>query len=356
VKRITIMIVMLGTMMVTTVPVLADEPKGGGANAKVGGMPLQWKATSPSTHEGDRYDLTMTNTGDEAQEARVRTFIMDHRNHTNMDVVDEQVELEPGETREFAALNDYGEANHFNTFVGSETRDLELAVAVTDAEGAETARFTDAAFTVQEKGSAGAKGKGKDKGKDKAADGHVHDEGFAALGDTARLAPLSLGLLATTGLGLYTFRRRRAWAVAGGERAGLAPSSPVWRVMAVVGLALSAALHVGLVPAHFGEAAIQGIFFCIVGALSAVVAATILVWPSRLAYLAGAAISLALIILWAVFLVVPPPGAEAAEAVDPIGLITKATELIALIACTALWSRASHDHQPDQEKSKMEVG
>jgi hypothetical protein len=356
VKRITIMIVMLGTLMVTTMPVLADEPKGGGANAKVGGMPLQWKATSPSTHEGDRYDLTMTNTGDEAQEARVRTFIMDHRNHTNMDVVDEQVELEPGETREFAALNDYGEANHFNTFVGSETRDLELAVAVTDAEGAETARFTDAAFTVQEKGSAGAKGKGKDKGKDKAADGHVHDEGFAALGDTARLAPLSLGLLATTGLGLYTFRRRRAWAVAGGERAGLAPSSPVWRVMAVVGLALSAALHVGLVPAHWGEAAIPGLFFCIVGALSAVVAATILVWPSRLAYLAGAAISLALIILWAVFLVVPPPGAEAAETVDLIGLITKATELIALIACTALWSRASHDHQPDQEKFQMEVG
>jgi hypothetical protein len=356
VKRITIMIVMLGTLMVTTMPVLADEPKGGGANAKVGGMPLQWKATSPSTHEGDRYHLTVTNTGDEAQEARVRTFIMDHRNHTNTDVVDEQVELEPGETREFAALNDYGEANHFNTFVGSETRDLELAVAVTDAEGAETARFTDAAFTVQEKGSAGAKGKGKDKGKDKAADGHSHDEGFVALGDTARLAPLSLGLLATTGLGLYTFRRRRAWAVAGGARAGLAPSLSVWRVMAVVGLALSAALHVGLVPAHFGEAAIQGIFFCIVGALSAVVAATILVWPSRLAYLAGAAISLALIILWAVFLVVPPPGAEAAEAVDPIGLITKATELIALIACTALWSRASHDHQPDQEKSQIEVG
>jgi hypothetical protein len=356
VKRVSILILILGTLLATAMPVLADEPKGGGANGKVGGMPFQWKATSPSTHEGDRYDLTVTNTGDEAQEARVRTFIMDHRNHTNTDVVDEQVELEPGETREFTTLNDYGEANHFNTFVGSETRDLELAVAVTDAEGAETARFTDAAFMVQEKGSAGAKGKGKDKGKDKAADGHSHDEGFAALGDTARLAPLSLGLLATTGLGLYTVRRRRAWAVAGGERAELAPSSSVWRVMSVVGLALSAALHVGLVPAHFGEAAIQGIFFCIVGALSAVVAATILVWPSRLAYLAGAAISLALIILWAVFLVVPPPGAEAAEAVDPIGLITKATELIALIACTALWSRASHDHQPDQEKSQIEVG
>ncbi|MDP8973330.1 MAG: hypothetical protein M3N45_09195 [Actinomycetota bacterium] len=308
-KRITVMILVLGTLMVTAMPVLADEPKGGGANAKVGGMPLQWKATSPSTHEGDRYNLTLTNTGDEAQEARVRAFIMDHRNHTNTDVVDEQVELEPGETREFTALNDYGEASHFNTFVGSETRDLELAVAVTDAEGAETARFTDAAFTVQEKGNAGAKGKGKGK----AADGHSHDEGFAALGDTARLAPLSLGLLATTGLGLYTVRRRRAWAVAGGERAESGASTSAWRTAAVVGLTLSAALHVGLVPAHFGEAAVQGVFFCAAGVIAAVLAAVVLVWPSRLAYLMGAGVSLVLIVLWAVFLVVPPPGAEAAE-------------------------------------------
>ena len=347
-------IVMLGTLMVTAMPVLADDPKGGGANGKVGGMPLQWKATSPSTNEGDRYDLTVTNTSDEAQEALIRTVIMDHRNHTNTDVVDEQVEIQPGEEREFTALNDYGEANHFNTFVGSETRDLELAVSVTDAEGAETARFTDAAFMIQEKGAAGAKGKGK--GKDKAADGHSHDEGFAALGDTARLAPLSLGVLATTGLGLYAVRRRQAWAVVGGERAGSVAPSPAWRVAAVVGLALSAALHVGLTPAHFEEAAVQGIFFCAAGVVSAVIAATVLVWPSRLAYLAGAGVSLALIVLWAVFLLVPPPGAEAAEAVDPIGLFTKATELMAVIACTVLWSRTSQDHGPGREESRNEVG
>jgi hypothetical protein len=339
---------------VTAMPVLADEPKGGGANAKVGGMSFQWKATSPSTHEGDRYDLTVTNTGDEAQEARVRTFIMDHRNHTNTDVVDEQIEIEPGEEREFTALNDYGEANHFNTFVGSETRDLDLAVSVTDAEGAETARFTGAAFTVQEKAAAGTKGKGKGKGEK--AEGHSHDEGFAALGDTARLAPLSLGLLATTGLGLYTIRRRRAWAVAGGEHAGSVAPPSAWRVAAVAGLALSAALHVGLTPAHFEEAVVQGVFFCAAGAIAAVLAAVVLVWPSRPAYFIGAGVSLALIVLWAVFLLVPPPGAEAAEAVDPIGLITKATELVALIACTALWSQAGQNNQPDQKQSQSAVG
>jgi nitrogen fixation-related uncharacterized protein len=79
------------------------------------------------------------------------------------------------------------------------------------------------------------------------------------------------------------------------------------------------------------------------------------VWPSRLVYLAGAAISLALIVLWAVFLLVPPPGAEAAEAVDLIGLITKATELVALIACTVLWSRSSRNYELGQEESQNEV-
>jgi hypothetical protein len=351
VKRIPMVLVMLGMLLVTAMPVLADPPVGGGGKGKAGAMPFQWKATSPAIHEGDRYDLTVINTSDEVQEARVRTVIMDHRNHTNTGVVDEQIDIEPGEEREFTALNDYGDANHFNTIIGSETRDLELAVSVTDAEGAETARFSDAAFMVQEK--TGAKGKGKGKGK--AGDGHSHDEGFAALGDTARLAPLSLGLLATAGLGLYTVRRR-AWAVAGGERAGSVASSSAWRAAAVAGLALSAALHVGLTPAHFEEAAVQGVFFCAAGVIVAVLAAVVLVWPSRPAYLIGAGISLALIVLWAVFLLVPPPGAEAAEAVDPIGLITKATELVALIACTALWSQASQNDQPDQKESQSEVG
>lgn len=346
-RRPMIIMMVLGMLLVIAMPVLADEPKAGGANAKVGGMPFQWKATSPSIHEGDRYDLIVTNTGDEAQEARVRTFIMDHRNHTNTDVVDEQVEIQPGEEREFTALNDYGEANHFNTFVGSENRDLDLAVSVTDAEGEETARFTGAAFTVQEKAAAGAKGKGKGE----KADGHTHDDGFAVLGDTARLAPLSLGLLSMTGLGMYAVRRRQTYAgVAGGLAESVArPIS--WRVVAVVGLALSAALHIGLTPAHFEAAAIQGIFFGIAGVVTAVIAAAILAWPSRLAYLAGAGMMLALIVLWAVFLLVPPLGAEAAEAVDPIGLFTKATELVAAIACTALWSRTGRNNEPARKQS-----
>ena len=66
-KRRPVIIVMAsGILLVTAAPALADEP--GGKN-KMPGWPVRWKATSPSTHEGDRYTLLVTNTSDEIQEA-----------------------------------------------------------------------------------------------------------------------------------------------------------------------------------------------------------------------------------------------------------------------------------------------
>jgi len=148
-KKLPIVIVMAFVMLLNTAMlVFADEPGDGKGKGKVGGMPFQWKATSPAIQEGDRYDLVVTNTGDEGQEAWIRTIIMDHRNHTNTDVVDERVELAPGEEREFTAVNDYGTANNFNTKIGSETKDLDLTVTITDAAGATTAWYNDAAFMV----------------------------------------------------------------------------------------------------------------------------------------------------------------------------------------------------------------
>src|SRR5215210_6251027 len=105
-KRRPVMIVMvLGMLLVIAMPVLADDA-GVGGKGKMGGMPIRWKATSPAIQKGDQYNLTMTNTGEEAQKAQVSTIIMDHSNHTNTDVVDELVELEPGEERELTAVND----------------------------------------------------------------------------------------------------------------------------------------------------------------------------------------------------------------------------------------------------------
>ncbi len=337
-RNVIVILIALGVLLGTAAPAFADEAGDGGKNKKMPGMAFRWKATSPAIHEGDRYTLLVTNTGEEAQKPRIRTVIMDHSTHTNTDVVDEQVELEPGEEREFTATNDYGTANHFNTIIGSETRDLGLAVTITDAEGTETARFNEKAFLVQE---GKAKGGGA-KNKGAKADGHAHDGEFAALGDTARLTPLSLGVLAMAGIGLYAVRRRRAPTGVTGGLAGPVALPPAWRAAAVVGLALSAALHIGLAPAHFEEATVQGVFFSTAGVIAAVVAAAILVWPSRPAYLVGAGISLALILLWTVFLLVPPPGSEMAEAVDLVGIFAKATELVAATACTVLWFRARH--------------
>jgi hypothetical protein len=111
----------------------------------------------------------------------------------------------------------------------------------------------------------------------------------------------------------------------------------LWRMAAVGGLLASAALHAGLAPAHFEEASIQGVFFAAASAAAAIAAATILAWPSRPAYIAGAGVALTLIVLWAVFRLVPPPDTGVVEEVDAVGLFAKATELVAITACSALW-------------------
>jgi hypothetical protein len=353
-RRLIVVLVILGTLLGTAMPVLADE--AGGGKTKASGMPFRWKATSPSTHEGDQYTLLVTNTDEKAQEAQISTVIMDHSNHTNTDVVDEKVELAPGEEREFTAANGYGTANHFNTIIGSETKNLDLAVKVADSDGAETASFNDGAFLIQ---------KGNAKGSGATANKHDHGGTFAvfvpvALWDTMRLSPLPLGVLAIAGFGLYAARRRQgalAGALAGPVGARLAgpvamppalPRERVWKAAAVGGLVLSAALHIGLAPEHFEEAAAQGVFFYAAGVVAAIIGAAILAWPSRLAYLSGAGISLALIVLWAFFRIVPPPGAETVEVVDLVGVLTKATEVVAAATCIMLWLRTRRTRQPDR--------
>ncbi|MBV9454110.1 MAG: hypothetical protein JOZ19_08345 [Rubrobacter sp.] len=146
--------VMVGGVAATLVAVpgvamALDQHKahaGHGQRNKTAGLPVKWQATSPATHQGDRYTLAVTNNGEQAQRVRINTMIMDHRTHTNTNVVDKQLKLAPGEERELTAVNDYGTANHFSTHIGSESKDLGLSVKVTDAAGNETAQFNQGAF------------------------------------------------------------------------------------------------------------------------------------------------------------------------------------------------------------------
>src|SRR5438105_707500 len=65
---------------------------------------IHWTATSPTTHQGDQYQLVITN-GATAQHLVVRTQIMDHHNHKNTVVIQEQLQLAPGEQRILTATN-----------------------------------------------------------------------------------------------------------------------------------------------------------------------------------------------------------------------------------------------------------
>ncbi len=114
------------------------------------------------------------------------------------------------------------------------------------------------------------------------------------------------------------------------------------QAVAAGGLGASAALHVGLAPEHFEEATAYGVFFSAASVAAAIIAAAILAWPARPAYVAGVGLTLGLVVLWAVFRFVPPPGAETVEVVDLVGLVAKATELAAGIACAVLWFRTRH--------------
>jgi hypothetical protein len=111
-----------------------------------------WSATSPATHLGDVYTLTATNTGSAPVKVWVFTIVMDHRQHHNEVVVQEEFELAAGESREVTATNAYGTANHFSTRIATDAADaaaLGLEVAVVDANGQTAASFNQLAFMIE---------------------------------------------------------------------------------------------------------------------------------------------------------------------------------------------------------------
>lgn len=109
-----------------------------------------WTATSPATHAGDQYQLVVTN-GETPQTVYVRVMIMDHRNHRNIVVLQQRLELAAGEQRVLTAVNDYGTANHFQTAIASETTDLSFEVSLTASDGTQTAWFNERAFLRRER-------------------------------------------------------------------------------------------------------------------------------------------------------------------------------------------------------------
>lgn len=145
--------VLLGTLAaVVVVPVLGMSfgflaPRPAQADP---GLPIKWRATSPATKAGDYYSLLLSNTSTKTQRVGANVAIKDHSTKTSTTMINKEVELAPGEQRELAAVNDYGRGMHFMTQLGSQTKDLDLAVKLTDSSGKTTAQYDQGAFLIQQ--------------------------------------------------------------------------------------------------------------------------------------------------------------------------------------------------------------
>lgn len=136
-------------------------------------------------------------------------------------------------------------------------------------------------------------------------------------------------LLAVVALGVAAF----AWLLV--DTLARRLSAPVTRpgavaaLLAVAGL-VSAAVHLVLTPSHAEESPAYGLFFLLAALTVATGAATALVLPRLGAAVVGGASAL-LITVYALFRVVPPPGADAPEGVDGWGVTSLVAELAAVV-------------------------
>lgn len=128
------------------------EPAGERKRELLKSYGFVWSATSPSIHEGDVFELTVTNRGSALIKLLPFVTIMDHTKHLTFPVIDEAVELAPGVVRTFSATNDYGVANHFSTSMFVDTGDVSLlgiVATIHDVSGAETTSFNERAFWIK---------------------------------------------------------------------------------------------------------------------------------------------------------------------------------------------------------------
>lgn len=112
------------------------------------------------------------------------------------------------------------------------------------------------------------------------------------------------------------------------------------RALLICSLAASAGLHLALVPEHLDEAPRVGVLF-ILGSAAAIALGTLLLWTVTRALLAASALLLTTMILAYVVAVtvgLGPLGMER-EAVDDVGLICKAVELVGVVAALTLLAR-----------------
>ena len=159
-------------------------------------------------------------------------------------------------------------------------------------------------------------------------EGH-HAGGFTgAVGDTGqstlRVLPLAAAVVALAWLVADT--------VAGRAPTGRGGRTRRWVTVGASGLAAAGLLHLGLAPEHFEVATSYGAFFVAAAVAELAVAAALAATARPQVALTGAAVAGFLIVVYLVFRVVAPPGADHPEAVELVGLLTQASQAAAVVA------------------------
>ncbi|MGH2655500.1 MAG: hypothetical protein ACRDIZ_02160 [Actinomycetota bacterium] len=106
--------------------------------------------------------------------------------------------------------------------------------------------------------------------------------------------------------------------------------------LALTGLVGGAgAIHLALIPEHFGEGAAFGVFFVAASAFQLWLAAALLLRPGPRIHRAGLWGTAALVATWMVTRLIPPPAAAEPEPVELWGVLATALEVAAIVALAA---------------------
>lgn len=159
----------------------------------------------------------------------------------------------------------------------------------------------------------------------------------SSLGNLSLYGPLAMAAFAASWLGADAFRRRRARAEAV-DREDVDPEGA--HALAVGGLALASALHLGLWPAYaFGSAGTPTVFAAISLGM-AVVGGCILAQPSPGAYVAGAGLATLATAGFVILRLVPVLTGMGSQPLDGAELVALVAGLTALACCSLLWQLA----------------
>jgi hypothetical protein len=152
--------------------------------------------------------------------------------------------------------------------------------------------------------------------------------------------PAARALLSADSFGVSPTRLAPPVPVARPARRRANPSLSL--ALAALALVSAGAVHLVVMPEHFGESWLYGAFFLVTAAGQ--LAAAALVWfrPTRLRLAAVAAVSLGVVLLWAwtrVIGVPLGPGAGETESIGYLDVVASAVELVAALCCSVtIWA------------------